>query len=233
MTMPSGPPMIPYVSSATRAQWTVAILAIIAVIDVIAVFSDIAEIRLLNRISAGEFFSDQEADSNDIRQALVGLAQLVTFIAAAVAFLMWVHRSHRNLPALGAKRLDYSTGWAVGGYFVPIMSFVRPFRVMKEAWWSSEPSRAGQLYWRDQPTPSLVGWWWALFLATNLISNIAGRIAFSGDSVEEILAGSWAFLVSDTLDIPAALVAIALVRSVSARQEAKHRGLTFGGALNA
>lgn len=63
--------------------------------------------------------------------------------------------------------------------------------------------------------------WWALFLTSNWIANIAFRLAFSDDTPEDVRNSSIATLVSDILDVPGAIlaifVAIALTRGLDAR----------------
>ena len=48
-----------------------------------------------------------------------GIAYLITVIL----FLMWVHRSHKNLKALGADETKFSPRSAVLWWFVPFMNF--------------------------------------------------------------------------------------------------------------
>ncbi|MFC1995866.1 DUF4328 domain-containing protein [Chloroflexota bacterium] len=54
----------------------------------------------------------------------------ILFVITAVLFYMWIHRAHRNLPSLGVSGLKYSPGWAVGGFFIPILN-LRIFRLDK------------------------------------------------------------------------------------------------------
>jgi Domain of unknown function (DUF4328) len=40
--------------------------------------------------------------------------ELIGFVLTGIVFLMWIHRAYSNLPALGARNLETSPGWAVG-----------------------------------------------------------------------------------------------------------------------
>ncbi|HMA36213.1 MAG TPA: DUF4328 domain-containing protein [Chloroflexia bacterium] len=88
-------------------------------------------------------------------QALFGQFGGAVGLAAGVLFLIWIYRAHRNLPALGAACLKYSPGWAVGGFFVPFVSLVLPFRVMAEIWKASQPegNLADDVVWQGIDTP--------------------------------------------------------------------------------
>jgi heme/copper-type cytochrome/quinol oxidase subunit 2 len=86
----------------------------------------------------GDMFADGFED-NPVMLVLallaVGLAviQIVIFIATVVVFLMWLYRAHENLTAFGVPKhqLEYSSGWAVGSFFVPIVSLIIPYRAVR------------------------------------------------------------------------------------------------------
>src|SRR5688572_6359973 len=81
------------------------------------------------------FFGMSAADMAD---TVLGLVFFVLFVIATVFWCMWVYRTYRNLPALGAEGLNYSPGWAVGYYFIPVLNLFRPFQVMRETWRASD-----------------------------------------------------------------------------------------------
>ena len=43
----------------------------------------------------------------------VGIAGFLIFVISASLFILWFWRSHRNLGALGAEDLRFTTGWAI------------------------------------------------------------------------------------------------------------------------
>lgn len=108
----------PFVSGHSRALWVMVLLSIVTLIDVLSVIFDFSQIQLLSRVQAGIPVTEAEAIANDSRQATMGFIYLVAFIVTGIAFCFWIHRSHRNLPALGARNLKYSPAWAVGGFFL-------------------------------------------------------------------------------------------------------------------
>lgn len=156
--------MTPFVSGHTRAQWVAFLLIAGIVLDLIAVGSVAAQIELLSRAMAGQIITQAEAAANDSRQQILAVLQGGVWFITAVLFLMWLHRAYRNLPTLGARHLKYSPGWAVGGFFVPILSLVRPFQVVRKIWQASDPNVLDDSAWQRAETSALVGWWWAFFL---------------------------------------------------------------------
>jgi hypothetical protein len=79
-----------------------------------------------------------------------------------MAFLMWIHRSHRNLSAFGAQGLTFTPGWAVGWWFIPIFNLFRPFQIVREIWQASDPGMPAGAAWRRAPSSPLIGWWWGV-----------------------------------------------------------------------
>ena len=219
--------LFPFASGHVRAMWVVWLFGIGMALDVLGIGSIYGHIQLLGREQAGAEITQEEADSNNLRQGLVALAQIPVALATVVAFLMWMHRAHRNLPALGAKYLRFSPRWAVGGWFVPILNLFRPYQVMAEIWRESEPPRDSSLpgHLSYASSSAIVGWWWALYLAMSFIGHASFRMSLRTESLDEMLISSWIDLVLAAVCLPAALLAIAVARGIDGRQEQCHQAL--------
>src|SRR6266571_8305121 len=123
-----------FVSAASQARWTVGLLIAGICLDVVATVSGSLQVSLVNRVLSGETITTAEAASNDSRQQLIGVFQIILYVATAVVFLMWLSRSYRNLSALSSSPRAYSPGWAVGSFFVPFLNLVRPLQIVRELW---------------------------------------------------------------------------------------------------
>jgi hypothetical protein len=219
----------PFVSGHTRATCVTVLLLLNVALGAVAAGSDFAQIRLLERAKAGEEVTEAEAEANDDRQIAIGLVQMGLFVITAIAFIVWMHRAYRNLHAFRVEGRQYSSGWAIGGWFVPFLNLVRPFQVVREIWNGSECLTAFGERFVLLRTPMLVGWWWAMFLISSVAGNLAARLAIRGeDALTALTTQSWAWLISDVLDIPAAILAILVVRGINARQEETHQQLSAG-----
>jgi hypothetical protein len=152
-----------------------------------------------------------------ITMALWGLLYVGMFIAATVLVCMWMYRAHANLTALGTQDLDYTSGWAAGAWFVPFLNLVRPFRIMKEIWKGSDMSYMGSTAWKVAPSPSIIGWWWAVWLISNFASNVSMRMGMRDD-----LSVQHAALYIDLFNVPIGLAAawflIQITRRIDAMQ---------------
>ncbi len=105
-----GRPIIPFESGHSRAMFAMTLLALCLVADLAGAGAGLLEVRLLQQIQAGEAVDDATIEASDTQLMLVGFTQMGLFFTSGIVFLMWFHRSHRNLPALGARNLKYSPG---------------------------------------------------------------------------------------------------------------------------
>jgi hypothetical protein len=216
------PAIQPFRSGSDRARLAVTVFYVLILLSVVSAISDYMEIDLLNRFLSGEEIQESVIDSNDIRQLLVVFVYMLSFWSAGIFFLMWFHRAHRNLPALGIQEPDYSPRWAVAGFFVPFINVWRPYQVMREVWNASDPDTVEGLSWKEMSPSPLVKWWWALFVLSVYIWNIALRLTLTGEfSPESIIQANWLYITSHLIDLPGLFVAIHLIKQIDMRQEEK------------
>ena len=221
----SSAPLASFASNRARVRWVTVFLLANVVIGLIAVASDYSQVRLISRTKEGQTISQAEAEANDSRQQAVGMAQLSAFLLTGILFLMWIHRAHGNLPALGARGLKFSPGMAVGWFFVPILNLFQPYQAVREIWKASDPDadvdRLNVFARRSAPGSPIIGGWWVLWLVSTIGGRIVSSLAPRARTADEFLAIGWLILVSDALNVIAALLAIAVVRTINARQEQK------------
>ena len=172
-------------------------------VAVLSTLSDWMEIRLL---SSGEV-SKEESDANDMRQGLVGFVYLGTYIVTAIFFLTWTYRAAVNAHGFVRGSLQFTPGWAVGGYFVPILNLYRPYQAMKEIWQASIHPEA----WERQPVPALVSVWWLLWIVSCILGQISFRLAMRAETTADNLLSAKVSLASGILEVPLTLAAFAMI----------------------
>jgi hypothetical protein len=210
-----------FLGGRARAKVVIAIFGVGILLAAAMLVSSFSEYLLIDRIVKNAEVNAAEIKSNDTRQMVLGLAWLVWYVATVVAFLMWVHRAHRNLPALGAVELEFTPWGAVGWYFAPFANLFKPYQCMREIYNASDPADIlkGGDDWPRRNAPVVVKTWWAMFLLMAFFGNIVGRASLHADTPEAhqiVAAGS---MIDDAITIVAILVAIWLVWSVDRRQE--------------
>jgi Domain of unknown function (DUF4328) len=151
---------------------------------------------------------------------LAGVA-LISYLAAGIAFVTWLHRARLNLDAFGVGELRWSPGWTVGAWFVPVANLVIPLLVVNEvdkatAVRASAVTESG-IGWgaRDAGRPLFVVW--AVLWTVN---TFAGYSALALSSSSYAAAG---VVLSVVIEVAAGIAAILLVLRITASQELVRR----------
>jgi hypothetical protein len=158
-------------------------------------------------------------------QGVVYLLSFPIYIFTIVTFLIWLHRAHSNLSALDAGNLEFTPGWAVGWWFVPFANLVKPFQVVREVWWESnpdaDPNERVFLSASLRTAPTYMGVWWAMWIIQNVVANITSRV-YDPDTMENVAIGGVLFMVGGVLTAVAAGLAIMVVRDITQRQASRY-----------
>ena len=219
-----------------RARWAQIGLVAVMLTDLIGIWSAMRQIDLLDRAIAGEDIALSSFESDDNRQLVVALVQFVVLIAAVVLFLRWFHRAYVDLPRLGSER-RFRTGWAIGGWFVPILALWRPKQLANDLWRGTEPVPGA-----PPPTSPAASWswllnvWWVGFVILGFLEQRAalaywnapfvedaGPLATAGviADAEQAQSAARLDLVSSIVDLPVATLAILVVSALTARHVAR------------
>jgi Protein kinase domain/Domain of unknown function (DUF4328) len=216
----------PLLAPADRARRLLWLTAAVALVGVAANLNDTAAFRRV----AGE--PPGPGAPSPLANGVFGVEGILLLLTALV-FLLWFRRAYWNLLALGAGRLRYTGGWAVWGWLVPLLSLVRPKQLLNDIWRASDPALpAGQPEaWRRRPVPSVLTWWWLVFLAsvaaravtTESFHGLAQVMTFGllGRAIDLIRPTSGVQALADLLTAAAALLALRVVRMVTERQQAR------------
>jgi hypothetical protein len=90
---------------------------------------------------------------------------LLSFVAAAIPVLLWIHRAGTNLIEGGVNDLEHAPGWAVASYFIPVINLFVPMKAMRELCNRSN----GEDVWQAKAAVGDVSAWWSCFIAGNLV----------------------------------------------------------------
>ena len=155
------------------------------------------------------------------------LGLLLTFVAAAVFFSIWLHRAVRNLRGLGRTGMEFTPAGAVASFYIPFVFWVRPYRVLTELWRASDPApECAERGWAGYgTTTALVSVYWGFWVAWYFLETILGRI-------DEPKLSAGIGLAASALLAVAAVTCIQMMRGVVARQEAAAARLAILQTLN-
>lgn len=219
-------PAGPYRSAQRLATVLVALLTV----DVVfAVAAFVADFQMIEVVEGGRTtpFSWEDAAAYD-RLALIGGLQSGAGALTAIFFIVWLRRVYRNLGALGTRWLRFRAGWAVWGWFTPVLSFARPKSIANDVWRASDPALPRRIPRPPEgaPIPSALNWWWGTYLFGSF-----DPLGFETGGEAAATLDEWMILLrwgqgADAALAAAGVLAILVVRRTTARQEQRHAALT-------
>lgn len=149
--------------------------------------------------------------------ALIAGAKSLAYLASYTTFMLWTYWAYRNLRAIGAKRVEYSPGWAVGSWFVPFLNLYRPLEVISELWRGSQiavDAVVAKNVRRRYALPRMLLTWWLLFLGGNVMSWL------SFFAMGNRLSGGVLFQeLQSVLHLAAAALAIRIILTIQRGQD--------------
>ena len=147
---------------------------------------------------------------------LVGMAAVVLGILAPVFFLVWFHRAAKNVRAFGHDGLEYSPGWCVGWWFIPLAMLWKPYRAMKEVFRASDPEavrEGSSSEWLLRPVPAMLGLWWGAWIVSKMIDRVSSRI-------HDVSTASTLGIVAALVSMVAGAYIVMIMRTVAKNQAA-------------
>ena len=105
------------------------------------------------------------------QMALVFLMLIVSIITL-IYFLSWFHRAYYNLRLIKGKT-RYAPGWAVGGWFIPIVQLFMPYQIMNELFRDTKRTLLEAYPDCSKQLPkNLAGLWWTILLLPIIPTSI-------------------------------------------------------------
>lgn len=222
-----------YHSASRLALFVALVLIIEIVVAAVTAFSIAGQIHYMEAARAGATISQAQAEAHDARQQLLGSIEIPTTIAAAILFLVWVYRVSRNVWALEVNGMNYTPGWSVGWFLVPLAGLFIPYFVMREIWQAS--SRGSSANERLAPASPVLGAWWLVSIVYSMMHwspwrIIAGPMQLAYFHENDVIAGalwefSWGLLIAEIVGIVASVLTIVIVVRVTEFQE--HRWIAM------
>jgi hypothetical protein len=187
-------------------------------------FMGIAIAESLAEIAEGAGIVDIESAGLGLELYLLLAAYFgytLIFVGSVIFISRWIYRAHANLRAANIDRLQFTPGWAVGWYFIPIANLFKPFGAMRELWNASFDPESN--FGAD--SPGSVKLWWGCFVIGNILSNVAFRISMQEDPD---LATSAIFgTSSNVMLVICAFVLAQIIRDITAAQRDRLVAATF------
>ena len=184
------------------------------VLVVLSLVSSWMQLELLSRP-----YTQAEGRENDLREGAIGGLAFLVMIATFICFVRWIVLAHRNLPALGARHIEFTPGWALGWFFIPVMNWWKPYQAMKSLWQMRRHVHKPDV----QDTTWVLPTWWTLWLISSFIGGILFRMQMRGENTVEKLGDITRLTIANGfVDLFLNLVAAILVGRIWVAQRAQH-----------
>ena len=199
-------------------------------------------VDIVQQLQDGGPFDIGVARAADNGVAVTAGLDLLVFIATGVLWCIWQYRAQGNAIEITGDGLQFTPGWAVGWWFIPVANLFKPFQAVRELWKASHGGDA----WRTLRTWPVIGWWWAVWILSLVyvwFGENGGGVSIGTAPTDapatpaDVISGDKKQILSLALDLIAAVLAIKIVRAVVHAQETAPPRLTampappFGGAL--
>lgn len=196
--------------------------------SVINIYSDIKDMSFLNNNleSGGVLYYDESS----IEYFLISISQLlyvIVFFVSLIIYLIWIRQAYRNLYSLQLKPTEYSSAWAIGAYFVPILNLVRPYTMMKEIWFGSQPVSVETNFHSSElhfglSSSGFLKLWWGAVLFDQFITIRSLRFGMKAESYQQILVSYWIDLISGVTGIVVLIILLYLIQTINEWQSEKY-----------
>ncbi|MBS1560962.1 MAG: DUF4328 domain-containing protein [Bacteroidetes bacterium] len=215
-----------YEDLSRRANWVYGLAAIWAAVTGVAIVHDVVQIQVVQSIVDGIVLDRDEIELVDRRQLILATTQIFLWIGWVIAYLRWNWRAYHNLASFNVVALQHSARWAAASYFVPILSYFRPYQIMREMWMASDPvhvetEETAGLAWMRSSTTMLIVWWWSAFVLAQLAAAAMFRAGRIVETAEGYLGLSWGMLISDIFELLAVALSVLIVRAITSMQSEK------------
>jgi len=198
-----------------RAKNAITLILISLIMEIISLISGYFQYDLLQTVSNGGVVSTDTASANDTREQIIAIIYLIVYIISAVTFIQWFRRAYYNLH-LRSKHLFLTEGWAAGSWFVPILCLYRPFQIMKEIYQETRNILLKKgISIGENFTTSHLGWWWTLWIISNVVGQFVFRYSMKAESVDELTVSTLASIISNLIGIPLALITVKVIKDYS------------------
>lgn len=206
-----------------RSAIAIGLLLLCVIADFLAIAAEVGDNHLVGQLRSGAYVSLAAANTADNRVHDMGWVLLGLFVATGAAFIAWFHCAYANLERLEIAGLRFGTGWAIGGWFVPVLCWVRPKRIANDIWRGSDPDAAANLSMSSagESPPWILNLWWGAFVLVGVFDRIAFFSNRDATTPSAISSSLKLLSASHVIDVFAALLAIIVVYETTARQRAR------------
>lgn len=166
--------------------------------------------------------TDADLTNADDLSWIVALLYVAGFVAAGIVFVTWLARARANAESLVPAWHRRGRGWVVGSWICPVVNFWFPFMIVDDVYRASRPANPPDLYdLRSVPGSRLLGFWWALWLASLVLDRFAATSWENAETVESLRTGGIVATLVSATTLGAAVTVIMIMRQINTWQDSR------------
>lgn len=179
--------------------------------------------------------SRAEAQARDdwsaIEDVLVGFTVFV-FLGAFVLWILlmvWMNSSHKATQQLWSGVRQWSSGWTIGAWFIPVANLIMPMLVLSEIERIATAPRSGGVIvdpsWKSRAGMAIGKLWWIAFVVGIVVVTVGDILALDDDaSAGEVRAKYVCYAIGLVLLAASAAWGALYVRRIGKRLSAEGLG---------
>ena len=170
------------------------------------------QLEILRSALSGVVFTEEEATAFETKTIIFTVAFLICYVITVVVFLNWFRRAYGNLHRVGLEKMEHEESMAAWAWFIPVIFIFRPVQITSEIWAKTQNViKSYNSNYSIRNGSLLIGFWWALFIFSQIMGQVSFRLSLKEETLEEILRGYEISLWTDALSIPEAILLILVV----------------------
>jgi hypothetical protein len=207
------------------AKLVIIAVTIVAILYFISLIFNALQYELLIDAKNGIVIPNDVAEQNDNRITAISLITTAFYLITMVVFLLWFYTAYENL-SKRFKNVEHSNSWSIAAWFVPIISFFRPFSMMNEL--SRKTNLVLKVRKIEFPEKKpMIGLWWFLFVNNIYISKISLHL-LDKDNIDYFIYTTIVSMINSIVLMLLTLVTILMVKNLSEKEK-----LLFESEVNA
>ncbi|MDR0559064.1 MAG: DUF4328 domain-containing protein [Prevotellaceae bacterium] len=198
-----------------RAENAITLIWTVLTVELISLVSYYFQYDLLQTIVDGGTVTGEAAKENDLINREINIISTIVHISSAVTFIMWFRRACHNL-SLTPSCLQYHEHWTVGCWFVPLINLFKPYQIMKDMYGkTAELLGKNEINTGNLLSLNLIGWWWALWIASNIIAYFSMQYMRDANTVDSLIFVTKAYMIAHAATVISAFVTIRVIGNYS------------------
>ncbi len=192
-----------------RARMAMVLIFIVMAIALINVISGIQYSMVLQSFIDGEDSLDNYSEfvPGEVLNGVAAIIYLIALIISSVTFIQWFRRAYYNIGTISPT--EFTEGWAAGAWFVPILNWFRPYKIMAEINRKAHNLLESNSVSERTNNQTWIGIWWALWVVGNILNQIAFR--FPSNTLEDLQSATYINNITYLMDVPMGLIVCKII----------------------